>query len=91
MMVMTYIDQFSKKVQLVQFQESGSQTIAGKFRSTIVSHHRLSNCTTSNHKPSFCAHFWDKLMSLLDITLTFSMASHPQIDRMAKVTNYTIE
>ena len=30
-------------------------------------------------------------MSLLDTTLTFSMASHPQTDGMAEVTNCTME
>ena len=30
-------------------------------------------------------------MSLLDITLTFSMALYPQNDSMAEITNHTME
>ena len=45
----------------------------------------------SNQDPQFCGHFWDDLVSLLDMILTFSMASHPQIDRIAEVRNHTIE
>ena len=42
----------------------------------------------SDCDPCFCGHFWDELMSILDITLIFSMALHPQTDRMAEVINY---
>ena len=45
----------------------------------------------SDHDPHFYSHFWDKLISLLDMTLTFSMALHLQTDEIAEVTNHTIE
>ena len=51
----------------------------------------LLECITNGHDPRFCGHFWEDLMSLLDTMLTLSMASHPQTDRMAEVTNHTME
>ena len=90
-MVMTCIDRFSKMVQLVPLQESDAHTIADKFLSMVVSQHGLPECITSDHDPCFCGHFWEELMSLLDMTLTFSMALHPQTDGMAEVTNCTME
>ena len=91
MMVMTCIDRFSKMVQLVLLWESDAYTIADKFLSMVVSQHRLPECIMSDHDPCFRGHFWEELMSLLDTILTFSMALHPQTDRMAEVTNHTME
>ena len=45
----------------------------------------------SNRDPHFRGYFWEELMSLLDMTLTFSMALHPQTDGMAEVKNHTME
>ena len=90
-MVMMCIDRFNKMVQLVPLQESNVHTIADKFLSMVVSQHGLPECITRDHDPRFCGHFWEELMSLLDMILKFSMASHPQTDRMAEVTNRTIE
>ena len=93
MMVMTCIDRFSKMVQLVP--DCGNltlaRTIADKFLSMVVTQHGLPECIMSDHDPHFCGHFWEELMSLLDMMLTFSMASHPQTDGMAEVTNRTME
>ena len=91
MMVMTCIDIFSKMVQLIPLRESDACTIADKFLRIEVNQHRLPECTMNDHDPHFCGHFWDELMSLLDITLTLSMALHPQSDGMAEVMNHTIE
>ena len=91
MMVMMCIDRFSKMVQLVPLWESDIHTIADKFLSTVVTQHRLPECIMSDHNPHFCGHFWEELMSLLDMMLTFSMASHPQTDGIAEVTNHTTE
>ena len=88
---MMCIERFSKIVQLVPLWESDARTVADKFLSMVVSQHGLPECITSNHDPRFCGHFWEELMSLLDMTLTFSMASHPQTDGMAEVTNHTME
>ena len=90
-MVMMCIDRFSKMVQLVPLWESDARTIADKFLSMVVSQHGLPECITSDHDPRFHGHFWEELMSLLDMMLTFSMASHPQTDGMAEVTNHTME
>ena len=90
-MVMTCVNRFSKMVQLVLLQESNACTIAYKFISIVVSQHRLPECIMSDHDPRFRGHFWEELMSLLDTTLTFSTASHPQTDGMAEVTNRTME
>ena len=90
-MVMICIDRFSKMVQLVPLQESDACTIANKFLSMVVSQHELPECITSNCDPNFYGHFWEELIPLLDTTLTFTMASHPQTDRMAEVTNCTME
>ena len=65
--------------------------MADNFLSTVVNQNELPECIKSDHDPHFCGHFWDKLMSLLVMTLTFSMASHPQTDGMAEVTNHTME
>ena len=91
MMVMICMDRFSKIVQLVPLQESDTRTIADKFLNMVVSQHGLLECITSDYDPCFCGHFWDELISLLDMTLTFSMALHPQTDGMAEVMNHTME
>ena len=91
MMVMTCIDRFSKIVQLVPLWECDAHTVADKFLSTVVTQQGLLECITSERDPCFHGHFWEKLMSLLDMMLVFSMASHPQTDGMAEVTNHTIE
>ena len=90
-MMMICSDRFSKLVQLVPLWDSDVYTIADKFLSTVVSQHRLPECIISDYDPCFYGHFWDELISLLDITLIFSMALHPQTDGMAGVVNYTIE
>ena len=90
-MVMMCINRFSKMVQLVPLWESNAQTVPDKFLSTVVSQHRLPECITSDRDPRFRRHFWEELMSLLDMKLTFSMASHPQTDGMAEVTSCTME
>ena len=90
-MVMMYISYFNKIVQLVLFQESDKCTMANKFLRIVVSWHGLLGCIISDHDPHFHGHFWEKFMSLLDTTLTFSMASHLQIDGIAEVTNHTME
>ena len=91
MMIMTCVDRFSKMVQLVLLWGSDAQTVAEKFLSTVVHQHGLPECITSGCDPRFRGHFWEELMSLLDTTLTFSMASHPQTDGMAEVMNHTME
>ena len=88
---MRCIDHFCEMVQLVPLQKSDAYTMADRFLSMVVSQHRLLECIMSDHDPRFCVHFWDKLTSILGTTLTFSMASHPQTDRMAELTNCTIE
>ena len=65
--------------------------MADKFLSTVVSQYGLPECIMSDHDCQFCGHFWDELMSLLDMTLTFSIASHPQTNGIAEVMNYTME
>ena len=90
-MVMTCIDRFNKIVQLVPLWESDACTIADRFLSMVVSQHRLPECITSDYDSRFHGYFWEELMSLLDMTLTFNMVSHPQTDRMAEVTNHTME
>ena len=90
-MVMTCSNKFSKIVQLVPLQESDANTIADKFLSMIVSQHGLPECIMGDCDPHFYGYFWEELMSLLDTTLTFNIALHPQTDGIAKVTNYNIE
>ena len=70
---------------------SDARTVADRFLSTVVSQHGLPECVTSDCDPCFRGHFWEELMSLLDMMLIFSMASHPQTDRMVEVTNHTME
>ena len=65
--------------------------MAEKFLSMVISQYRLPECIISDFDYSFHGHFWDELISLLNITLIFSMVSYPQTDRIAEVTNYTIE
>ena len=78
-------------VQLVLLQASDIFTVADRFLSIVVSQHGLPEYVTSGCNPRFYGHFWDELMSFLDITFTFSMASHPQTEGIAKVTNHTRE
>ena len=88
---MAYVDRFSKMVQFIPIQESDAHTISDKCLSMVVSQHRLPECIMSDHDPHFCGHFWEQLMSLLDMTVTFSTALHLQNDGMAEVTNHTME
>ena len=90
-MVIICINHFIKLVQLVPFHASKINTMADKFLSIVISQHRLSECIISDCDPCFCVHFWDELMSLLDIRLTFIIASYPQTNGMAEVINYTME
>ena len=91
MMVMKFIDRFSKMVQLVLLRQSDACTIADKFLSIVVSQHGLLECNTNNYDPCFCGHFWEESMSLLDMTLTFTMTLQPQTDGMAEVANHNME
>ena len=91
MMVMMYKDCFSKKAQLVPLHESDACNMAEKFLRFMVSQQGLPEYITNNHDPSFCGHFGNKLVSLLDITITFSSALQPQSNVMAKVANCTME
>ena len=88
---MTCVDHLVKLVQLVPLQESNAQTVAEKFLSTMVSQHSLPEWIMSNHNPHFCGHFWDEFISLLDMTLTFSMASYSQTNPIAEETNHAME
>ena len=78
-------------IQLVPLRESDAHTIADSFLSMVVNQYRLKECITIDRDPHFCGHFWEELMSLLDMTLTFSIALQPQTDRMAEAMNCTME
>ena len=91
MMVIKCIYRFNKMVQLELLLESDAYIVADKFLSMVVSEHGLPECIMSDCDPHFCGHFWEELISLWDMTLTFSMALHPQTDGMAEVTNHTME
>ena len=65
--------------------------MADKSPSMVVNQHRFLEHISSNHDPHFCGHFWDELISLLDTTLPFGIALHPQTDSMTAVKNFTIE
>ena len=79
---MTCIHRFSKIVQLVPLRESDICTMANKFLSRVVSQHELLECIMSNCDTHFCGHFWDELLSLLD--MIFIMALHSQTNGMAE-------
>ena len=51
--------------------------LLNKFLSMVVSQHGLPECIMNNYDPHFSGHFWDELMSLLDMTLTFYAALTP--------------
>ena len=57
----------------------------------VVSQRKLADGIMNDHDPHFHGHFLDELMFFLDMTLTFNMASNPQTDGMAEVTNHTME
>ena len=65
--------------------------MAEKFLSTVVSQYALPECIVSDYDPQFSGHFWDELMSLQDMTLTFGATYHPQTNGMVKVMNCTME
>ena len=89
--MMKCIDRFNKMVQVLPLQESDVHTVIDIFLSIVVSQHRLPKCTMSDYDPHFHGHFWEELMSLLEMVLIFSMASHYQTDGMAEVVNHTME
>ena len=57
----------------------------------VGSQHGLPECIMSDHNPRFHGHFWDDLLSLLGMTLTFSIALHPQTIGIAEVTKHTMK
>ena len=83
-------DQLCKMVQLVPLQESNAFTIAEKFLSMVVSQQELLECISRDCDPKIHGHFWDELMSLLDITLTFSIVLQPQTNSWGNEPYYRI-
>ena len=65
--------------------------MADIFLSMVISWYGLPECIINDHVPHFHGYFRDMLLSLLDMKLTFGMASHPQTNGMAEAKNYTIE
>ena len=57
----------------------------------VVSQYEFPEYFISDQDPCFCGYFWDEIISLLDITLTFSMTLHLQTDGIAEEKNYTME
>ena len=49
MMVMRFVDHFSKVIELVPLQESDVHTMAGKFLSYVVNQHGLTECIMRDH------------------------------------------
>ena len=45
----------------------------------------------SDYDPCFHGHLWDELMSLLDTTITLSIALYPQTMEITEVMNHIIE
>ena len=65
--------------------------MAEKILSMVVRQFKLLENIMSDHDPHFYSYFWNKLISLLDMTLTFSIALHPQTDEITEATNHSIE
>ena len=65
--------------------------MADGFLSMVASKHILLDYITNGYNPRFCSDFWDELMSLLDMTLTFSTTMDLLTDRMDEVTNCTMK
>ena len=63
--------------QLVPLQESYAHNLSDIFLSMVVNQHGLPECIISDYDPHFYNYFWDELISLLDRTLTLSMALYP--------------
>ena len=61
-----------------------------KFPSKVASQHGYPTALQMAVTPNFVVTS-DELMSLLDTTLTFSIALYPQTNGITEVTNYTME
>ena len=88
---MAYVNCFSLMVQLLVLQKSDAHTMADRFLSMVVSQYGLLECIMSDHDPYFYGYFWDELMSLRNMTLTFSIVLNLQTDGMVQVTSCTME
>ena len=88
---MICVDQFSKIVVLIPLYETDAQTVASRFLAEVMSHHGLPATIISDRDPIFQGSFWKELMASLNTSLSFSTASYLKIDRMAEVTNWTME
>ena len=78
-------------VVLVPLHETDAWTIASRFLAEVMSHHGFPVIIISDRDPRFQGSFWKELTANLNTSLSFSTASHPQMDRMAEVTNQRME
>ena len=90
--IFVIVDRFSKMSHFIPTTTNvTTPQLAQLFLDNIVRLHGFPRSIVSDRDPKFLSHFWQELFSLVDTTLRFSTANHPQTDGQTERTNRTLE